>query len=349
MKKNSTKIILSTTLICLSLSTLNANQNKTITVKVPEVPKVHAKVPTVSVVTVGSSHSEVKSKEAKELNTTGMVGHKQRIPPNYYKKESKKVFKDVPVGEVNNSRLSAYLQTSLISKKELIEKLQKADFKILSEYKVDKKGKLVSIVFTNDTLTKQASKSTRGFASSLRVLIDEKNSQISISNPIYIMKAFMQDTYDEKIAKDTLSKLHTVFKDLKNSKDVVKFARLKRYQFMKNMPYYQDMVKVATGDNKILLQKAKKSKKIVYEQHLDNGSVIIGVKLSRRTSKFVKKIGYQNSGLLPYPVLIENNEAKILSPKYYIAVMYPNLSMSEFMTIATVPGAIQKDCDRVFR
>ena len=212
-----------------------------------------------------------------------------------------------------------------------------------------KKGKLVSIVFTNDALIKQASKSTRGFASSLRVLIDEQNSQISISNPLYVMKAFMQDTYDEKIAKDTLAKLHTIFKGLKNSKDVVKFARLERYQFMKNMPYYQDMVKVATGDNKTLLQKAKKSKKIVYEQHLDNGSVIIGVKLSKRTSKFVKKIGYQNSGLLPYPVLIENNTARILSPKYYIAVMYPNLSMSEFMTIATIPGAIQKDCDRVFR
>lgn len=118
---------------------------------------------------------------------------------------------------------------------------------------------------------------------------------------------------------------------------------------MKNMPYYQDMTKIAVGENKLLLEKAKKSKKIVYEHHLDNGSVIIGVELSSRTSKFVKKTGYQNSGLLPYPVLIENNTAKILAPKYYIAVMYPMLSMSEFMTIATIPGAIEKDCDRVFR
>ena len=139
MKKNSTKILLSTTLICLSLSTLNANQNKTITVKVPKVPKVHARVPSVDVVTVGGSHSEVNSVAVKELNTTGMVGHEKRVPPNYYKKESKEISKDIQAGEVNNSRLSAYLQTALISKKELIEKLQKADFKILSEYKVDKK------------------------------------------------------------------------------------------------------------------------------------------------------------------------------------------------------------------
>ncbi len=118
---------------------------------------------------------------------------------------------------------------------------------------------------------------------------------------------------------------------------------------MENMPYYEDMIKISTGKNDTLVAKAKKSKKLVFEQKLNDGSTLIGVKLSKRTSKFVKKIGYQNAELLPYPVLIENGEAKILDPKYYIAVMYPMLSMSEFMTIATVPGAIQKDCDRVFR
>jgi len=118
---------------------------------------------------------------------------------------------------------------------------------------------------------------------------------------------------------------------------------------MENMPYYQDMKVIAQGKNKELLEKAKKSKKVVYEQHLDNGSIVIGVKLGKRTSKFVKKIGYQNSGLLPYPVLIENGKAVILAPQYYIAIMYPMLKMSQFMKIATTPGAIGKDIDKIFR
>ncbi|NOR58483.1 MAG: hypothetical protein GQ474_08175 [Sulfurimonas sp.] len=348
MKINSTKLILASTLICLNLTNLNATQTKTINVKVPEVPKVLAKVPNVHIVTVDGT--VYKNNPALEVpKKRNAIGSSKRIPPNYNKKESTEVFKDVKVGEVNNSRISAYLQTALLPKEELVKKLNGASFKVLSEYKVDKKGKLTSIVFTNDDMTKLASKDTRGFAGSLRILIDKQNSQISISNPLYVMKAFMQDDYNDKIAKETLDRLHSIFSDLKNSKDIVKFTRLKRYHFMENMPYYQDMTKVAIGDNKTLLAKAKKSKKIVYEHHLDNGSVIVGVKLSRRTSKFVKKIGYQNSGLLPYPILIENNTAKILAPKYYIAVMYPKLSMSEFMTIATIPGAIQKDCDRVFR
>ena len=343
MNINSTKIILASTLICLNLTILSANQTKTINVKIPETPEVLAKVPNVNIIT--NDGTEYKNNPTMEVpKKRSAIGSSKRIPPNYNKKESNKILKDV-----NNTIISAYLQTLLVSKEELIKKLTEANFKILSEYKVDKKGELTSIVFTNDDITKLASKDMRGFAGSLRILMDKQNSRISIANPLYVMEAFMQDDHNEKIAKETLDKLHSIFSDLQNSKDIVKFSRLKRYRFMENMPYYQDMTKIAIGDNKTLLAKARKSKKIVYEHHLDNGSVIIGVKLSNRTSKFVKKIGYQNSGLLPYPILIENNTAKILAPKYYIAVMYPMLSMSEFMMIATIPGAIQKDCDRVFR
>lgn len=50
-----------------------------------------------------------------------------------------------------------------------------------------------------------------------------------------------------------------------------------------------------------------------------------------------------------YPILIENGKAKILDPKYYISYMYPLLQMSEFMTIATIPDTIVKDCEKVFK
>jgi len=118
---------------------------------------------------------------------------------------------------------------------------------------------------------------------------------------------------------------------------------------MEGMPRYNDMVVIKKASNDALYANAKKSKKILYEQKLSNGSIMIGVKLGKRTNKFIKKTGYQNAGLLPYPVLIEDGEAKILDPKYYIAIMYPMLKMSQFMTISTVPGAINKDIDKIFR
>jgi hypothetical protein len=116
---------------------------------------------------------------------------------------------------------------------------------------------------------------------------------------------------------------------------------------MDGMPHYQDMVEVGNGDN--LLEKLKNNKRVAFVLKLDKDSTLIGAKLSKRTKKFPKKIGLKNAGLLPYPILIEHGKAMILDPKYYISVMYPNLKMEEFMTIATTPEAIVKDCSRVFR
>jgi hypothetical protein len=157
----------------------------------------------------------------------------------------------------------------------------------------------------------------------------------------------MQDNYDEAKAKAVLAKITAKFTGLLNSRDKLKFQLLPKYQFMNGMPKYNDMVTVARGND--LLGKLKDNKNVVFVQKLTNGSTLVGVKLGRKTNKFTSKIGTNNAALLPYPVLIENGEAKILEPKYYISVMYPLLQMSEFMTIATVPGAIIKDIGRVFR
>jgi len=328
------------------------------TITVPKVPSVDAKVPLVDYVIVNGKATKVdhtKSVKSEQTATVvkkkSIIGSSHRVPPNYGKKEKVKEDKNIIAGDVKNNRVPAYLFSAITSIDKAIKNLKEAGFKIVSKYKVDKKGKFIALVFTNDDLEKISAQKSRGFAASIRLLVDTKNARISILNPVYMTKAYMQDSYDKKVAKKTLDALHVAFKDLKPSNDIIKFTRLPRYQFMQNMPFYKDMIKVASGSNESLLKKARKSKKVklVYEQKLANGATLIGIKLSKRTGKFVKKIGYQNSQLLPYPILIENNEAKILDPKYYIALMYPRLSMSEFMTIATVPGAIQKDCDRVFR
>ncbi|WP_294958544.1 hypothetical protein [Sulfurovum sp.] len=276
----------------------------------------------------------------------------KRIPPNYISPEQRAAKQKAQntatnIGEVVRGRVSAYIRGKFIEVKEAKKRLKKAGFTILSVTPLDKKGKLVSIVFTDKELTKEASKKNRGFAASLRLLVNKKNHHISITNPIYMAKAFLQDNYNDKAAKAALKKITSNFNNLLNSKDKLKFQLLPKYQFMHGMPQYQDMVVVARGNN--LLKKIKHNKKVVFEQKLDNGATLIGVLLGRRTNKFISRIGTNNAALLPYPVLIENGEAKIMEPKYYISVMYPLLQMSEFMTIATVPGAIIRDCGKVFK
>jgi len=276
----------------------------------------------------------------------------KRVPPNYIPPEQRSAKEKeqntaTNIGEVDHGRVSAYIRGKYIDVKEAEERLKKAGFTILGEIKLDKKGNLVSIVFTDKELTKMASRKNRGFAASLRLLVDKKDNHISITNPIYIAKAFMQDQYDEKVAKATLKKITDNFDNLLNSKDKLKFQLLPKYQFMHGMPHYEDMVVVARGND--LLSKIKNNKQVLFVQKLDNGATLVGVALGRRTGKFIGRIGTNNAALLPYPVLIENGEAKIMEPKYYISVMYPLLQMSEFMTIATVPGAIIRDCGKVFK
>jgi hypothetical protein len=279
------------------------------------------------------------------------IGFSKRYPPNYTPLKDRLVTKIIDkvgdVGEPVNGRVSVNLVGDLIKTKDAKAKILKAGFEIVKVYHINKRRSLVSIVFTNDALKKMASKTNRGFSGTLRLLIDKKDKIYAITNPLYITKAFLQDDFDKKSSEKILDTITTEFKGLKNSFDKFKFQGLPKYQFMDGMPFYKDMVEVGNGND--LLAKLKNNKRVAFVLKLDKDSTLVGVKLSKRTKKFPKKIGLRNAGLLPYPVLIENGKAMALDPKYYISVMYPNLKMEEFMTIATVPEAIIKDCSRVFR
>lgn len=334
---------------------VNSSQNSTkakklLVLDIPEVPKVPKPLKLSNQLQLIDDDGHIILKSLEELYPPRKeIIFSDRVAPERFRKKKKEEDKIALVGDIKNARVTAYLQSPLLSVDEVSSKLKDAGFEIISTFKVDKKGDVVSIVYTNEAIKKAAAKDMRGFAGTLRIVVDQENKLVNISNPIYMMKAFMQEEYDAKLAESTLAKLRDNFSDLKASSEIVKFSALERYQFMENMPYYQDMQVIAKAKNEELLARANKSEEVVYVQYLENGAIVIGVELGRRTSRFVKKIGYENSGLLPYPVLIENGEAKIMAPQFYIAVMYPMLKMSKFMTIATIPGAINKDIDRIFR
>ena len=317
------------------------------------------KVPTVAEVKIPKPIQLEMNGQFADNRADRSIKFSKRVPPNYltsaqrYGKDGKGASLSkatAKVGEVDKGRISAYLRADLIDVPTAIEKLKKAGFEVLASVPLDKKKKLISIVFTNAQLQKMASKTNRGFIGTLRLLIDPKNKQISITNPVYLGKAMLQNDFDEALAKEVLATLVKEFPKARNSMDKLKYSLLPSYQFMDGMPFYKDMEVVARGDDLLeKLKKKKNKKKVVFQLKLANGSTLIGVKLAKRTSKFPKRIGTNNAGMLPYPILIENGEAKIMEPKFYLALMYPQLTMEEFMTIATIPGAIIKDCTKIFR
>lgn len=317
------------------------------TPKTPKVPKVPSKI---ALPTVPKVPEAIKFENHSMADRS--IHFSKRTPPGYIPHrfdKLKKVHKstNTKIGEVNGGRISAHLRGEFMEVKKVEEKLKAAGFEVLVSAPVNKKSTLISVVFTDKSIVSMASKSTRGFMATLRVLVDIKEKTISITNPLYMAKGFLQSDFDKKSAHKILLRLINEFPALKNSKDALKYQLLAKYQFMNGMPHYEDMIEVASGPD--LLEKIKDNKKVVFSLTLENGSTLIGIKLSKRTRKFTKRIGRNNAAMLPLPILIENGKAMILDPKYYIAFMYPLLKMSEFMTIATVPDGMIKDAEKVFK
>ncbi|CAA6824731.1 MAG: Unknown protein [uncultured Sulfurovum sp.] len=319
----------------------------TIKIVIPTVPKVNVAIPEPVTVAIGVEKEDISERGLDDRR----IQYESRIPPGYmtseerYKQNTKKA--SVMVGEVDKGRISTYLRTGLISIDEAKAKLEKAGFQIITVVSLDKKKQLTSIVFTSDALKKMSSKENRGHLATLRLLINEKDKRVSITNPLYLAKAFLENEFVKEDAVKILTSIVSEFKGIQNSSDKLKFQLLPKYQFMNNLPYFKDHIVVARGDN--LKAKLVNNKRVAFSLDLANGATLIGVKLNKRTQKFPKQIGLDNAGMLPYPLLIENGEAKILNPKYYISLMYPKLTMEEFMTIATVPDGIENDCAKVFR
>jgi hypothetical protein len=225
-------------------------------------------------------------------------------------------------------------------------KLSAAGFDVVGTYKTDAG---TSVLYTNASMKAMANKPTRGLAAVGRILVDDERKQISIANPVYFGKAFMQNEYKHGTSSAVLASLEKAFGPLKDSADKWEFAGLAGYHFMVGMPYYEDMMVVGEGSTADLVAKAKGAKGTTAVVQLSADRYIAFVDMDRRTKGFVKKIGTQNGQLLPWAVLIEDGKAKALSAKYFIAISYPSLTMNEFMTIATVPGAIENDLKKIFK
>ncbi|MBN2825569.1 MAG: hypothetical protein JXQ76_09610, partial [Campylobacterales bacterium] len=214
-------------------NTTNSDDAPVIEINVPKVPNPPAAT---KVITIGGNppvEENISPYEARKIKTP-----KSAPPVGEDSGAAITIDKTSKIGEVKNSRLSAYLQGSFVDVKSVKSKLEGAGFTIVSEFTVDKKGDLSTIVFTSPNLLAQANKEDRGFAALGRILVDKVNNQISITNPLYTSRAFMQKDFDDKVGLEELKKLRSLFKDLKDSKDILKYHLLPKYHFMIGMPYY---------------------------------------------------------------------------------------------------------------
>lgn len=241
-------------------------------------------------------------------------------------------------------KLTTYYASALQPLDAVKSKLTANGFEILAATEI-LKGETV-LTITNSEL-----KATNSYMATLHLLVNTVKNEIRVQNPSYLGAAYLQDTYKYGQFKATLTALEASLGTMREVTEKYEFKDLAEYRFMFGMPYLEDTIEIAQGNNLIKkLTNPKSDKYIAYSVKLPNGATLVGHKLSKRTNKFLKKIEQEhNAQLLPYEAMIKDGKVTILDPKYYLALSLPLLSMTDFMKIATAPDQITKDIEKAYQ
>jgi hypothetical protein len=239
--------------------------------------------------------------------------------------------------------VSGYEYATLKSSADVKSALSNNGFKVVGEYDAMGNPNYHVVAFTCPTMTNAASKEERGFAGVQKVLVDKKNNTLVFTNPEYFMRAFLQDDFKEESAEKINKKLAAAFGKMTSSADTLDDEDIGEYHFMMGMPYYDDMVEIGEGPDLLAKLKKNAGDNLVFELKLKNATLVgVAMPTEKGEGSYLPKIkGEKHAAFLPYMVLIEDNKAKIMHPKYYLAIAFPKLSMGEFMAISSTPGDIE--------
>ncbi len=224
-------------------------------------------------------------------------------------------------------------------------------FTIVGEYDAMQDPNYHVIVYTCPTLKKGASTKDRGFAGVQKVLVDTTNNTLVLTNPEYFLSAYLQDDFNADNAKRINSKLTKTFGELKGSEDTLEDDDIAGYHFMMGMPYYEDMIEVAQGDDLLAKLQKNAGDNVVFTLQVGDATVVgVAMPTENGEKSYISAIkGEKHTAFLPYMVLIQGDEAKIMHPKYALAIAYPKLSMGDFMGISGTPGDIEDYFTSLFK
>lgn len=246
--------------------------------------------------------------------------------------------------------MSAYLQGAYISVPDAEARLAAGGFDVIATYESVKDGQ--TIIFTCPSLKKEAAKPNRANIAVMKLFVDNEAKTISLTNPLYFGKAYMQQDYNHAVFSALKAKLEVVFPGLSPSADKIEFGKLAGYHFALGMPFYEDVEFLGEGTSAELLAKLKEYKKgkdFIYEVKISDDTSLVGYGLGAGTKRFVTKIGRQNAGLLPWPIVVSGTEATMLKAAYYITLNYPLLDMTQFLEIAPALRDATKDLKKPFK
>jgi len=238
-------------------------------------------------------------------------------------------------------KISAHYVAETQKLKTIQTKLQESGFQILAVSNI-LKGQTVI------TITNQELQDTNSYMATLQVNVNEH--EVRVQNPSYLAAAYLDD-YNYGEFKDTVEALESALGTLHNGAQKANFSALENYHFMYGLPSKKDILLIKKESNLIeKIATPQMSPYIAYTLTLPNGNILVGHKLRERTNRFLNILAQErNAQVLPYEAMIKGDEVTILNPKYYLALSFPELSLAEFMDIASVPDQIYRNIKKAYK
>ena len=236
-------------------------------------------------------------------------------------------------------------------------RLKKAGFTVVGGYTPYAGTQIV--VVTSADMKAQAAKSKMGaFGAVVRVSIAKvgERIQVSYSNPVYSQGMYRLKGNMAGVAK----KLSAALGHQKafGSKSGIPLGKLKKWHYMFGMPYFDDADELGSASAAKVVAGAKAGKggtKFVYKVDIGNGESIIGVGLTsgagadKTVMGSIDKGAQKHAAHLPYEIVVSGGKAYALNGKFRIASSFPDLTMGQFASISSAPGAITDSLEAVVK
>ena len=241
-------------------------------------------------------------------------------------------------------------------------KLTKAKFEIVGEDSPYPDGSLRLIGVTNAELKRAASQhSTGGFGAVMRVAVTKNGGAVEVSytSPTYLGVAYnIGDLSGVEQALGAALSAGAPF----GSKGLAQ-AKLARYHYMATMPGFKDAKKVASFASPAAavsaIEKAMKQPdsdmRAIWQVKVNSDQTLFGVRLDGgpwrgQIKGIMDKIDIgtpKSSAALPWEILVSGKDVYYLPGKYRIALMFPDLTMQQFLKISNVPDMMERSAEEL--
>ncbi len=243
--------------------------------------------------------------------------------------------------------------------------LVEVGFDVIGVYNPGYSDSLSVVVFTCDELTSLATgvstKSSFGSTMKIGLIGEGEKTKITMLNPFYFVTAYFQGNANidaiqfvtnrvDSLAKTALSGfskfpieygIDVGYEDLRNYHFLPMMARFDDCVILKEFNDYEDAVRIVKSN---LLKKVEGSE-MVYELNFrDKELAVFGVSFGvngKLENELVDFIGVNYLSSLPFEILIQDNKAYILNPKYRIPVYKPEVSIKKYFKISGLSSEIK--------